>query len=93
MPKAAFAGVTLATSFARLRPSMAMFNVERTPSPGPFVGWDLSVMIKTQGCEAWAVRKSPYKDGRPSSHCASCKWSHSAKGAIEVTVAFEGGRS
>ena len=53
MPKAAFAGVTLATSFARLRPSMVRFNVERTPSPVPFCRWDLSVMVEVQGNGAW----------------------------------------
>ena len=36
------------------------------------------------------MRKSPYKDGRPPCYLASCKWSHWAKGMIEVTaVAFE----
>ena len=54
-PNAAFAGATLATSFARLRPSMAEFNVERTPSR-PFGCWDLSVMVKTQGSDEKAVR-------------------------------------
>ena len=50
-PKAAFAGATSTTSFAKLRPSMATFNVE-----------SLSVMAETQvaanrrGVEA--VRKS-----------------------------------
>ena len=49
VPKAAFAGVTLETSLARLRPSMAIFNVERTPSR-PF-GCGLSVMVEAQGSD------------------------------------------
>ena len=57
VPKAAFAGVTLATSFARLRPSMARFNVERTPSPEAFDRWDLSVMVEVQGSHEKAVRR------------------------------------
>ena len=37
---------------------MAMFNVERTPSPGPFGRWDLSVMVETQGSHEKAVGQS-----------------------------------
>ena len=46
-PKAAFAGVMSARSFAKLRPSMAMFKAERTPS-WPFGCWGLSVIVEMQ---------------------------------------------
>ena len=37
---------------------MAMFNAERTPSPGPFDCWDLSVMVEMQGSHEKAARQS-----------------------------------
>ena len=69
-PKAAFAGVILATSFARLRPSIARPNVERTPSR-PFGCWDLSVMVEMRGGygETEVVRKNRSTE-RPSRYSA-----------------------
>ena len=46
-PKAALAGVLLATSFAILRTSMNPFNVEMTPSL-PVGGWDLASIVETR---------------------------------------------
>ena len=54
VPKAAFAGVMLENSLARLRPSMAIFNVERSPSRP--LGWcDLSFIVEAQGSDEKAV--------------------------------------
>ena len=54
-PQAALAGVALKTSLTRLRPSMAMFSVERAPSRS-FGRWELPDMVKTQGGSEEVVR-------------------------------------
>ena len=48
MPKTAFAGVMLETSFARFMASIATFSEERTPSRRPFGRWDLASMVQIQ---------------------------------------------
>ena len=49
---------------------MAMFNVERTPSPGPFECWDLSVMVETQGSHERVVRQRLMPEREPLSRWA-----------------------
>ena len=73
-PNAAFAGVTLEVSFARLRVSMATFSEEMIPSC-PSGRWDSVAMVElkvTAGkrCEVQVVRKNsiPNGDRRPSCH-------------------------
>ena len=56
MPKTAFAGVMLETSFARLRASMAIFSAERTPSR-PFGRREPGAMVGMQGHGEEAVRR------------------------------------
>ena len=63
VPKTALAGVTLESSLARFRASMAIFGEERTASR-PFGRWDLVVIVKTKGSWEKAVgaqvwRKTP----------------------------------
>jgi len=54
VPKAALAGVTSETSFARFTMSMAIFNEERALSR--FLGcWDLVVIVATRGGREGAV--------------------------------------
>ena len=53
--KTALAGVTLESSFARFRASMAIFSEERTASR-PFGRWDLSAMVEKKGSYEEAVR-------------------------------------
>ena len=94
-PKAAFAGVMLATSFARLRPSIATFNVERTPS-WPFGRWCLSAMAKTQGGYGRGVRcggceegPNPHPDGRPPDDYARCNGFHLVKRLIKLALGLK----
>jgi hypothetical protein len=86
-PKTALAGVTLETSFARFKASMATFNAERRP-PHPFGRWESVAIAETcAGAGEWfgkeAVRKKPNADadGRSFHHkvpCVQlgCPWGH-----------------
>ena len=72
MSNAAFAGVMLEISFAKLTASMAMFNEERVPSR-PFCSCELVSMTRSQGgYEMQAVKKdaNPNRDERPPCHRA-----------------------
>ena len=72
-PKTALAGVTLESSFARFKASMAAFNVETTPSRS-FSRRDLVSMIvevaarELGGAEAVRKAPNPSRDERPSCH-------------------------
>ena len=55
-PKTGFAGVLLEASFARLRASMAIFSAAM-PRPRLFGGWELSVMVESQGSDEKAARR------------------------------------
>ena len=73
-PKAAFAGVIPAISFARFRDSMATFNEERAPSR-PFGRWEFVSIVGNRGsCEKVARREGCeegpgcYENGRSLCH-------------------------
>ena len=55
VPNAALARMTLESSFARLRSSMARFNAERGPSR-PLCRCELSVMVEKQGSHEKGMR-------------------------------------
>ena len=66
VPKAAFAGVILEISFARLRASMAAFKIERAPSR-LFGRWGFIAIVGTCGGweqTTWAESANPNADER-----------------------------
>jgi len=56
VPKTALAGVTLETSFARFRASMAIFSEERAP-PCPLGRWESVAMVEIPGRYEDAMRR------------------------------------
>ena len=63
--KAAWAGVTLDSSFARSRPLMATSSKERIPSR-PFGSWDLPAIVEMQGdCEKAVWREGCGEESEP----------------------------
>ena len=71
---------------------MVRFNVERTPSLGPFCRSDLSVMVEAKGNHEKAVRQTLnfYQHKRPPCYRTSFEWFYSA---IEASfVVFEDDR-